>query len=54
VTPYTNPLLDKIGLWRGLERALVPVFGAPRRDDLRDKPWYRETSVLHARLKRPG
>jgi ubiquitin-conjugating enzyme E2 variant len=52
VTPYTNPLLDKIGLWRGLERVLVPIFGAPRREDLRDKPWYRAAGFLHGRLNR--
>lgn len=52
VTPYTNPLLDRIGLWRGLERVLVPIFGAPRREDLRDKPWYRSAGLLHGRLRR--
>jgi ubiquitin-conjugating enzyme E2 variant len=35
VTPFANPLLDRIGFWRGLERVLVPLFGAPRREDLR-------------------
>ena len=52
VTPYTNPLLDRIGLWRGLERVFVPIFGAPRREDLRDKPWYRSAGLLHGRLRR--
>ena len=53
VTPYTNPLLDRIGLWRGLERVLVPVFGAPRREDLRDKAWYRSAGLLQGhRLRR--
>jgi plasmanylethanolamine desaturase len=35
VTPFVNPLLDRVGFWRSLERALVPLFGAPRREDLR-------------------
>ncbi len=51
MTPYTNALLDRIGLWRGLERVLVPVFGAPRRDDLRDKPWYRSAGLLQRGLR---
>lgn len=34
VTPYLNPVLDRIGFWRGVEKVLVPVFGAPRREDL--------------------
>jgi ubiquitin-conjugating enzyme E2 variant len=34
VTPYVNPVLDRLRFWRGLERILVPIFGAPRRDDL--------------------
>lgn len=34
VTPWLNPLLDRSGFWRGLERLLVPWFGAPRREDL--------------------
>lgn len=35
VTPFANALLDRIGFWRALERVLVPLFGAPRREDLR-------------------
>lgn len=35
VTPFVNPLLDSLRLWRGLERVIVPVTGAPRREDLR-------------------
>jgi ubiquitin-conjugating enzyme E2 variant len=34
VTPFVNPVLDRLGFWRALERVLVPVFGAPRREDL--------------------
>lgn len=34
VTNWLNPLLDAVGLWRGLERVTVPVLGAPRRADL--------------------
>ena len=51
MTPYTNPLLDRIGFWRMLERALVPAFGAPRRDDLRDEPWYRSAGLLQRGLR---
>jgi ubiquitin-conjugating enzyme E2 variant len=35
VTPWLNPVLDRIGFWRALERVLVPLTGAPRRADLR-------------------
>ncbi len=34
VTPYLNPLLDRLRFWRALERLLVPRLGAPRRADL--------------------
>jgi ubiquitin-conjugating enzyme E2 variant len=51
VTPYSNPILDRIGFWRGLERVLVPIFGAPRRDDLRDKPWYQSAGLLQRQLQ---
>lgn len=37
VTPYLNPVLDRIGFWRGLEAITVPLFGAPRRDDIKMK-----------------
>jgi ubiquitin-conjugating enzyme E2 variant len=40
LTPWVNPLLDKTRFWRALERALVPVFGGPRRPDLVVKSWY--------------
>lgn len=35
ITPFVNPVLDRIGFWRGLERCIVPFTGAPRREDLR-------------------
>lgn len=35
LTPWLNPLLDRTGFWRGMEAVFVPVFGAPRRPDLR-------------------
>lgn len=41
-TPWLNPILDGVGFWRMLERWLIPVFGAPRRPDLKDKKWYRD------------
>lgn len=41
LTPWMNPVLDRFGFWRAVERLLVPVFGAPRREDLADRPWYR-------------
>ena len=40
-TPFVNPVLDRLGFWRGLERVLVPLFGAPRREDLVKYRWYR-------------
>jgi len=46
VTPFLNPLLDRIKFWRGLERILVPFFGAPRRQDLRDESWYPVNLLL--------
>jgi len=39
VTPFLNPVLDGLGCWRGLERLLVPLFGAARRADLRGRRW---------------
>lgn len=35
VTPFVNLVLDHIGFWRALERIVVPITGAPRREDLR-------------------
>ncbi|MBI1171770.1 hypothetical protein GC209_10225 [bacterium] len=35
LTPWVNPVLDSLGFWRGLERLVVPILGAPRRPDLR-------------------
>lgn len=34
VTPLLNPLLDRLGLWRGLERLLATPANSPRRTDL--------------------
>ncbi|PWJ22043.1 fatty acid desaturase CarF family protein [Jannaschia seohaensis] len=41
VTPWLNPVLDRIKFWRVMDRLFVPIFGAPRRSDLCEKPWYR-------------
>jgi len=43
-TPWLNPVLDRVGFWKFLERLLVPVFGAPRRHDLKDFSWYRDSA----------
>ena len=37
ITPYLNPVLDYIYFWRFLENITVPIFGAPRREDLKNK-----------------
>ena len=34
VTPLLNPLLDRLALWRGLERLLATPANSPRRTDL--------------------
>jgi hypothetical protein len=34
ITNIANPILDGIKFWRGMEKIFVPIFGAPRRDDL--------------------
>ncbi|MGI3184667.1 fatty acid desaturase CarF family protein [Nioella aestuarii] len=40
LTPWLNPVLDRLGFWRGMERIFAPIFGAPRRPDLMAMPWY--------------
>jgi ubiquitin-conjugating enzyme E2 variant len=49
ITPFVNPLLDRAGFWRRLERAIVPFTGAPRREDLRA---LHALSQRRARLRR--
>jgi len=34
VTPLLNPLFDRLGVWRGLERLLATPKNSPRRTDL--------------------
>lgn len=34
ITPWVNPMLDRLGVWRGLERLVVRRGAAPRRTDL--------------------
>lgn len=34
LTPWLNPILDRTGFWRGLEREMAPVLGTPRGRDL--------------------
>lgn len=45
MTPLMNPLLEKIGFWFLLERIFVPIFGAPRREDLQRYRWYRSRAL---------
>lgn len=33
MTPWLNPVLDRLGFWRGLEWAVFPILGPVRRDD---------------------
>lgn len=40
ITPWVNPVLDRLGFWRALERILVPVLGSARRADIHRKNWY--------------
>jgi hypothetical protein len=47
MTPWVNPVLDRLGFWRGMERVLAPVFGAPRRPDLVARPWYPARHLPH-------
>ncbi len=34
LTPWLNPVLDRWGFWRRLERLLAPAFRMPRRPDI--------------------
>ena len=36
ITPFLNPVLDRVGFWRALEKVTVPIFTAPRREDLKN------------------
>ena len=50
VTPFLNPLLDRIHFWRTFERLVVPFIGAPRREDLRAirlLPWVAKGTQAH-------
>lgn len=33
MTPWLNPVLDRIGFWRALERTLLPILGPVRPED---------------------
>jgi ubiquitin-conjugating enzyme E2 variant len=47
VNGWANPLLDRIGFWRGLERLISRITGAvPREDDVRWQSHYRETGEM--------
>lgn len=49
VNGWANPLLDRIGFWRGLEQFISGVTGAvPRKDDVRWQSHYRETGTMIA------
>ena len=41
ITDYLNPLLDRFGFWRGLEKLLVPLIKAPRSNDIKEIELYR-------------
>lgn len=47
VNGWANPLLDRIGFWRGFERLISAITGAvPRQDDVRWQSHYRETGRM--------
>jgi Lipid desaturase domain len=47
VNGWANPLLDRIGFWRGLERLISATTGAvAREDDVRWQSHYRETGQM--------
>ena len=47
VNGWANPLLDRIGFWRWLERRIAAVTGAiPREDDVRWQSHYRDTGTM--------
>ena len=47
VNGWANPLLDRIGFWRWLERRIAAVTGAiPREDDVRWQSHYRATGTM--------
>ncbi len=49
VNGWANPLLDRVGFWRQLERLIRAVTGAlPREDDVRWKSHYRDTGTMIA------
>lgn len=49
VNGWANPLLDRIGFWRRLERLISAATGAvPREDDVRWQSHYRETGEMIA------
>ena len=52
VTPFLNPALDRIRFWRLLERCIVPLTGAPRREDLSGLRRIRFSGARNA--ARPG
>jgi plasmanylethanolamine desaturase len=50
ITPWMNPVLDRLGAWRGLERILVHRGAAPRRTDLAVRTGARPVSTACALL----
>jgi plasmanylethanolamine desaturase len=50
ITPWVNPVLDRLGFWRGLERILMRRGAAPRRTDLTGRVGVRPASAAGALL----
>jgi len=50
ITPWVNPVLDRLGVWRGLEWLVVRRGAAPRRTDLTGRVRVRPASAAGALL----
>jgi len=45
ITPWVNPVLDRLDVWRLLERLVVRPGAAPRRTDLANRPMVHTSSM---------